>query len=94
MVTSSEGGSGSVNTFLEMLLQIGALSAFRQDDNVSRQGVMNHQVTSHLMDLSFVRDATEMSIPESYAVQGLSMAHTAREAQSINLAAQTPQKAA
>jgi hypothetical protein len=76
--------------FLQVLLQAGALSAFRQDDNVSRQGVMNHQITAHLMDLSFVRDATEMSIPESYAVQGLSMSHLPREAQSLNLAAQTP----
>lgn len=76
--------------FLQVLLQAGALSSFRQDDNVARQGVMNHQVTAHLMDLSFVRDATEMSIPESYAVQGLSLAHTPRESQSLNLASGTP----
>lgn len=86
-------GSSTLNNFLEMLLQAGALSSFRQDDNVSRQGVMNHQVTSHLMDLSFVRDATEMSIPESYAIQGLSLAHTSREGQAINLSAQTPKAA-
>jgi hypothetical protein len=43
-----------------------------------------------LMDLSFVRDATEMSIPESYAVQGLSLSHTPREVAATNLAAQTP----
>lgn len=76
--------------FLQVLLQAGALSSFRQDDNVARQGVMNHQVTAHLMDLSFVRDATEMSIPESYAVQGLSLSHLPREAQGINLSSQTP----
>jgi hypothetical protein len=76
--------------FLQVLLQAGALSSFRQDDTVARQGVMNHQVTAHLMDLSFVRDATEMSIPESYAVQGLSLSHTPREAQSINLSDRTP----
>lgn len=76
--------------FLQSLLQAGALSSFRQDDNVSRQGVMNHQVTAHLMDLSFVRDATEMSIPESYAVQGLSMSMLPRESQGINLSSATP----
>lgn len=76
--------------FLQVLLQAGALSSFRQDDNVARQGVMNHQVTAHLMDLSFVRDATEMSIPESYAVQGLSLSHHPREASAINLSDRTP----
>lgn len=78
------------STFLNMILQMGALSAYRQDDNVARQGVMNHQVTSHLMDLTFVRDATEMSIPESYAVQGLSLAQGPREAAQTNLASGTP----
>jgi hypothetical protein len=76
--------------FLQVVLQAGALSSFRQDDNVARQGVMNHQVSAHLMDLSFVRDATEMSIPESYAVQGLSLSHTPREGQAINLSDRTP----
>lgn len=79
-----------MNEFLAQLLQVGALSSFRQDDNVSRQGVMNHQTTAHLMDLTFVRDACEMSIPESYAIQGLSLAHTPRESQAANLAGQTP----
>lgn len=79
-----------MNEFLQSLLQAGALSSFRQDDSVARQGVMNHQIASHLMDLSFIRDATEMSIPESYAVQGLSLATLPREAQSLNLASQTP----
>jgi hypothetical protein len=51
---------------------------------------MNHQTASHLMDLSFVRDACEMSIPESYAVQGLSMSHMPREAAALNLADRTP----
>lgn len=75
---------------LAQLLAVGALSSFRQDDNVMRQGVMNHQIASHLMDLQFIRDATEMSIPESYAVQGLSLAHTPRESQAHNLASVTP----
>jgi len=76
--------------FITMLLQVGAMSSFRADDMVQRQGVMNHQVTAHLMDLAFVRDHTEMSIPESYAIQGLSLAHGPREAQAGNLASITP----
>lgn len=79
-----------METFLQSLLQAGALSSFRQDESVARQGVMNHQVAAHLMDLAFVRDSTELSIPESYAVQGLSLSTAAREAQGQNLAAQTP----
>lgn len=79
-----------MNEFLAGLLSAGALSSFRQDDAVARQAVMNHQTASHLMDLSFIRDACEMSIPESYAVQGLSLSHLPREAQGINLSAQTP----
>ena len=79
-----------MDDFLAQLLKAGALSSFRQDDNVARQGVMNHQVAGHLMDLSFIRDACEMSIPESYAVQGLANAHTPRDAVNANLAAQTP----
>lgn len=79
-----------MDEFLQSLLQAGALSSFRQDDSVARQGVMNHQVAAHLMDLSFIRDATEMSIPESYAVQGLSLATLPRESQALNLAGQTP----
>ncbi len=79
-----------MNEVLAGILQLGALSSFRQDDNVSRQGVMNHQIASHLMDLSFIRDACEMSIPEAYAVSGLSLATAPREAQALNLADRTP----
>jgi RES domain-containing protein len=79
-----------MDEFLKSLLMTSALSSSRQDESVARQGVMNHQTAAHLMDLTFVRDATEMSIPESYAVQGLSLAHTPREAQSGNLASGTP----
>ncbi|MEM6363314.1 MAG: hypothetical protein AAF745_02725 [Planctomycetota bacterium] len=79
-----------MNALLELLLGVGSLSSLRHDDAVARQGVMNHQTSAHLMDLSFVRDATEMSIPESYAVQGLSLSHTPREAQQANLAGITP----
>jgi hypothetical protein len=79
-----------MDQFLQFMLMTTALSASRQDDQVSRQGVMNHQTTAHLTDLAFVRDMVEMSIPESYAVQGLSMAHTPREAIQSNLASQSP----
>lgn len=79
-----------MNALLELLLGVGSLSSLRHDDAVARQGVMNHQTSAHLMDLSFVRDATEMSIPESYAVQGLSLSHTPREAVATNLASGTP----
>lgn len=79
-----------MDTFAAELLKVSALNDLRQDAAVARQGVMNHQQAAHLMDLAFIRDATEMSIPESYAVQGLSMAQNAREAQANNLAAQTP----
>lgn len=79
-----------MDTFLQNILAMGALSSFRQDDNVSRQGVMNHQTSSHLMDLSFIRDATEMSIPESYAVQGLALSTLPAQAAGVNLGSQTP----
>jgi hypothetical protein len=79
-----------MDTFLTAMLQLAALTGHRQDDAVARQGVMNHQTAAHLMDLSFIRDATEMSIPESYAVQGLAASHLPRDAASLNLAAQTP----
>lgn len=80
----------AIDDYASQLLKAQMLSAFRQDDSVGRQAVMNHQLACHLMDLNFIRDATEMSIPESYAIQGLSLAHAPREAQSINLAHTTP----
>lgn len=70
-----------------------SVSALRHDDAVARQGVMNHQTAAHLMDLSFINAQTEVSIPESYAIQGLAASQLPREASGINLAAQTPQKA-
>ena len=82
-----------MDALLQLLLGVGSLSSLRHDDAVARQGVMNHQTSAHLMDLSFVRDATEMSIPESYAVQGLSLSHTPREAIVTNLASDTPPRA-
>lgn len=72
------------------LLSMGALGSLRQDEIVARQGVMNHQSASHLATLSFVRDATEMSIPESYAVQGLALSHLPAQAAGMNLGNSTP----
>ena len=77
-------------TLISGLLAVGALTSLRADDSVTRQGVMNHQTAAHLMDLSFIRDATEMSIPESYAVQGLSLSTLPAQAAGMNLGAITP----
>ena len=87
----STGGNADVevrimDNYLLQLLMTDALGAQRQDHNVARQGVMNHQVTCHLMDNVFIRDTTEMSIPESMAVQSM----IPREAQFANLADRTP----
>lgn len=81
-----------MNEFATYILMAGMMSSLRQDDSVARQGVMNHQTAAHLMDLSFTRDATELSIPEAYATAGLSLATGPREAQATNLASQTPKK--
>ena len=81
---------GLMTQFIAQLLMLGGISSFRQDEAVARQGVMQHQLNSGLLVLSFIRDATEMSIPESFAVQGLSAASLPRDAAGINLARQTP----
>lgn len=70
-MTDSDEGSDLREDIHHDLLLLGAITGLRHDEQVSRQGIMNHQITAHLMDLSFVRDATEMSIPESFAVAGL-----------------------
>jgi hypothetical protein len=79
-----------MNELMTMLLGMGALSSLRHDDAIARQGVMNHQTASHLMDLSFIRDATEMSIPESFAIQGLSLSNLPAQAAGMNLSSGTP----
>jgi len=79
-----------MDEYASQLLKASMLSSFRQDDAVARQAVINHQTASHLMDLSFIRDATEMSMPESIAMQGMSYSHLPRESQGINIAAGTP----
>jgi hypothetical protein len=76
--------------FLANLLAVGALTSLRADDSVTRQGVMNHQVASHLMDLSFIRDSVEFSIPEAYAVEGLKYSSTTQQGLASNLAATVP----
>lgn len=79
-----------MNELLTAMLTVGALTGLRQDEAVARQGVMNHQTAAHLMDLSFIRDSTEMSIPESYAVQGLALSQLPAQAAGMNLGSQTP----
>jgi len=79
-----------MDEYATQLLKASMLSSFRQDDAVARQGVMNHQNSAHLMDLSFIRDATEMSIPEAAAAGTLSLSTGPREAMATNLAAGTP----
>lgn len=79
-----------MNELLTALLGVGALSSLRQDEAVARQGVMNHQTSAHFMDLMFVRDANEMSIPESYAVQGLAMSQLPRETAGLRTSIHVP----
>lgn len=79
-----------MDPLLLAILGATAVSAFRQDDNVARQGVMNHQTAAHLMDLSFINAQTEVSVPESYAIQGLASSQLPREATGANLAVRTP----
>ena len=79
-----------MDTLLANLLGVGALSSLRQDDAVARQGVMNHQTSAHFMDLMFVRDANEMSIPESYAVQGLAASQLPRDAAGLRTSIHIP----
>ena len=79
-----------MDEYAVQLLKIQAVGSLRQDETVARQHVMNHGLACHFMDLSFIRDAVEMSIPESYAVQGLSSSQRPREAAGINLANKTP----
>lgn len=75
-----------MESFLDKLLCMDALAAQRQDHNVARQAVVNNTLCAHLMSLSFTRDATELSIPESLAIQSMGP----REATLANLAVRTP----
>lgn len=88
-----ENEGNKMDEYALQVLKASLVTSFRQDDAVARQAVINHQASCQLMLLSFIRDATEMSIPESYAVQGLANAQTTREAPVQNLAARTPSAA-
>lgn len=66
------------------------LTAARADANVTRQGVMNHQTASHFMDLSFTRDAFEMSIPEAAAISNLNQGQLAGLVAGLNTGNNTP----
>lgn len=85
-----ENEENEMDEYAVQLLKAQMLSSLRQDELISRQGTMNHQIAAHLMDLTFIRDATELSIPEAYATAGLSLATGPREAVQSNLASQTP----
>jgi hypothetical protein len=69
------------------------LSAQRADQNVTRQGVMNHQTAAHFMDLSFTRDAFEMSIPEAAAISNLNQGQLAGLVAGLNTGHSTPSSA-
>lgn len=82
-----------MDEFLANALKAQVLSNVAKDEHIARQGIMNHQTACHLMDLSFVRDATEMSIPESYAVQGLAASQLPRDTAGLNTSHLTPSTA-
>jgi hypothetical protein len=69
------------------------LTAARADANVTRQGVMNHQTAAHFMDMSFTRDAFEMSIPEAAAISNLNQGQLAGLVAGLNTGHSTPSSA-
>lgn len=75
---------------MQQLLMNSALSGMRQDEAVARQGVMNHQTTAHLMDLSFTEKAVKMDIAESFAAQGLSYSNAGRDAMVLRTSTHVP----
>lgn len=75
---------------LTNVLQSDVISERRRDGIISQQALMGLVGFVTLMGYSFVRDATELSIPEAYAVSGLSLATGPREAAASNLGSQTP----
>ena len=50
-----------MDALLSAILSLSGINDLAQNNNVARQGVINHQGAMHLATLSFVRDATEMS---------------------------------
>ena len=75
---------------LQNTLQADVISEKRRDGQIAQQALMTFCGYSGLLGFSFVRDATELSLPEAYAVSGLSLATGPREAVQSNLASQTP----
>lgn len=72
------------------MLAMQGMASLRHDDAVARQGVMNHQTSAHMMDMVFIQSVTEVSVPESYAMQGLSASTLPVNAAGMNLASGTP----
>jgi len=66
------------------------MAASRADANVTRQGVMNHQNTAHFTDLSFVRDAFEISYPEAAAMSKLVSSELPTQVAGLNTGYGTP----
>ena len=79
-----------MDEFLSKVLMSGVLSDHRQDTAVARQGVMNHQVSCHLMDLEFIQQANEFSITEAIAMQGINASQLPRDVAGLQTAAGTP----
>jgi hypothetical protein len=68
-----------MEVFLTNLLMQSAL-------NLNVQALANHQTTQHFADLGWLDKLLTMDITESYAVQGLQHASTARDAVAGNIA--------
>ena len=79
-----------MDEFITALAKLGALASMRADDAVARQAVMNHGTTAHFMDMSFVRDAFEVSVVEGHAMQGLAASTLAAQASGYQLADRVP----
>ena len=61
-----------MNESMQSVLLADVFASRRKHEAIERGALMNFFSSNQFCTLSFVRDATEMSIPESYAVQGLS----------------------
>jgi hypothetical protein len=79
-----------MDPLLQQLLIMGAIGSYRQDETVARQAIINHQGASQLAILSFIRDATEFSIPEAYATSALALSYLPGQAAGMNLSSVTP----
>ncbi len=79
-----------MDEFLNALVKLQALAGMRNDDAVARQAVMNHGTAAHFMDMSFIRDAFEVSVVEGHAMQGLAAANLAVQAAGYQLSDRVP----